>query len=175
MARSRSSQRKWWDQGVSTHLQRYITAWSARHARHSIQFCSLKSMSGIYECITEGNKEHIWPETFFFFLALSHFLSSLRQSHIFCVQCNDRAAGECYKLCVMQSNWSVYQTGAKTVIERLVVKVCNLFLCPCLQPTERKQQVNMALWWDKQCVWWGALYSWQLETPRDRQTGEKAW
>lgn len=54
---------------------------SARHARHSIQLCSLKSMSGIYECITERNKEHIWPKTLFFPGSVS-FLSSLRHSHI---------------------------------------------------------------------------------------------
>lgn len=69
----------------------------------------------------------------------------------------------------------MYQTGTNTVIERLVVKVCNLFLCPCLQPTERES--NGSAWLcDETSNMYGEVICIlvQLEPPRNKQTGEKA-
>lgn len=70
---------RWW---VAIHEEM-----SARHARHSIQLCSLTSMSRIYECISERNKAYMTWNTFLFFFcffALSHFFLPFG-THTLCV------------------------------------------------------------------------------------------
>lgn len=111
-----------------------------------------------------------------FFYSVLSYLFLLFDTHTLCVQiqCNDRAAGECHTLCVVQCNWSVYPAGTKTVIEWLVVKVCNLFLCPSLQPRERKTAGQRgSVMRQAVCVMSSSVFLAVWDTKR--QTGEKAW